>query len=126
MIFKLLYIFLGWIFFLLGVIGIFLPLLPTTPFLLLAGFCFSKGSKKFHAWLINHKYFGPPINDWKSQGVIRIQHKCLATLMLTISAVFIFPKQQIPLIGKISFAVIACGVLLFIWSRPSLPSDKLK
>lgn len=110
---------LGGIFLLLGVAGIFLPLLPATPFLLLAGFFFSRGSPQFHQWLLNHKYFGPPILDWERQGMIRRPTKLLASTMLAISAVVIFPKETIPLLGKASFSLIAVGVLLFIWTRPS-------
>jgi len=118
---KYLYITLGGVFVFLGIIGIFLPLLPTTPFLILAGFFFSKGSDKFHNWLLNHKFLGPPIQDWKVNGVIRLKHKFLATIMLLISAIYIFPKEQIPIIGKLSFFTFAACVLIFIWSRPSNP-----
>lgn len=110
---------LGGFFLLLGVAGIFLPLLPATPFLLLAGFFFSKGSPHFHSWLLNHKYLGPPIKDWERRGVIRKPTKILATSMLLASALVVFPKATIPLIGKVSFLIIAVGVLSFIWTRPS-------
>ena len=109
----------GGVFLLLGVAGIFVPLLPATPFLLLAGYCFSKGSPHFHSWLLNHKYFGPPIKDWERRGVIRKPTKLLATTMLVASAVVVFPKDTIPNVGKASFALLALGVLSFIWTRPS-------
>ena len=54
----------------LGVIGIVLPILPTTPFLLLAAFCFDRSSPALHNWLITHKWFGPPINNWKAYGAV--------------------------------------------------------
>jgi uncharacterized membrane protein YbaN (DUF454 family) len=110
---------LGGFFLLLGVAGIFLPLLPTTPFLLLSGFFFSKGSPRFHTWLMNHKHLGPPIQDWKRKGVIRKPTKLLASTMLLISALVILPKATVPTIGKISFSFVAIGVLVFIWTRPS-------
>lgn len=56
----------GWTSFILGVIGIVLPLLPTTPFMLLAAACFANSSPRFHDWLLNHKYFGPIINNFKT------------------------------------------------------------
>ncbi|MCW4629771.1 MULTISPECIES: YbaN family protein [Marinomonas] len=67
---RILYLLLGWFSLISGIIGIFLPLLPTTPFVLLAAWCFSKSSKRFHAWLLNHKFFGPIVNDWQSSDGI--------------------------------------------------------
>ncbi|WP_133010431.1 YbaN family protein [Marinomonas flavescens] len=64
------FIILGWLSLITGIIGIFLPLLPTTPLVLLAAWCFSKSSVRFHQWLIGHKYFGPIISDWQSSDGI--------------------------------------------------------
>ena len=50
---------------LLGVVGIFLPLLPTTPFVLLAAACFSRGSTRCERWLLSHRTFGPMVRDWR-------------------------------------------------------------
>ena len=55
----------------LGVIGLLLPVLPTTPFILLAAFAFSKSSEKLHGWLLNHRLYGPLITNWQRHGVIR-------------------------------------------------------
>ncbi|MGO3346078.1 MAG: YbaN family protein [Marinomonas sp.] len=63
-------IILGWFSLITGIIGIFLPLLPTTPLVLLAAWCFSKSSVRFHNWLIEHKFFGPIISDWQSSDGI--------------------------------------------------------
>ena len=63
----------------LGAVGIVLPLLPTTPFLLLAAFCFARSSERLHDWLINHPTFGPPILDWRDRGAIGRKAKILAT-----------------------------------------------
>lgn len=63
---------LGWFSLITGIIGIFLPLLPTTPFVLLSAWCFSKSSERFHTWLTQHKYFGPIVSDWQSdKGIPR-------------------------------------------------------
>ncbi|MGO2355703.1 MAG: YbaN family protein [Marinomonas foliarum] len=67
---RILYLMLGWFSLITGIIGIFLPLLPTTPLVLLAAWCFSKSSERFHTWLIEHKFFGPIINDWQSSDGI--------------------------------------------------------
>lgn len=60
----------GWLSVALGVIGIFLPVLPTTPFLLLAAACFIRSSKRFYLWLVNHRQLGPWIVDYlEGQGI---------------------------------------------------------
>lgn len=113
------FISLGTIFLIIGIIGIFLPLLPTTPFLLLTAICYERGSDKFHAWLIGHKYFGPPILDWQNRKVIRLQYKILAASMMLISAFFLLQKQTVPMIGKVSYTVFMVLMLSFIFTRKS-------
>ena len=54
----------------LGIVGIFLPLLPTVPLVLLAAFCFGKGSPRLRAWIVAHRRFGPMIADWEATGAI--------------------------------------------------------
>jgi uncharacterized membrane protein YbaN (DUF454 family) len=61
----------GFLFLGLGFIGIFLPLLPTTPFVLLAAGCFAKSSEKWHNWLLANRVFGPMIRNWE-------EHKCVS------------------------------------------------
>ncbi len=62
----------------LGTLGIFLPLLPTVPFYLLAAYGFSKSSVKIHNWLLNHKIFGPDIKNWNENRVIHRRAKLMA------------------------------------------------
>jgi uncharacterized membrane protein YbaN (DUF454 family) len=107
----------GSLFLALGVIGIFLPLLPTTPFLILAAFCFNRGSDKFHGWLINHRIFGPPIRDWNQHRMIRTKYKLMATTMMSITLVFVLMKPTIPPVGKISYSIFMASMLAYIWSR---------
>ncbi|HEY8272660.1 MAG TPA: DUF454 family protein [Pseudobdellovibrionaceae bacterium] len=109
----------GVLFLLIGIVGIVLPLLPTTPFLLLSAFCFSKGSKKFHHWLLNHSILGSPIRDWERKKIIRKKSKILATVMMAGSSVFVLSKDTIPLIGKVSYSLVLISVLIFIWTRRS-------
>ena len=61
----------GWISLALGLIGILLPVLPTTPFVILAAFLFSKGSPRLHGWLVSRPYLGRLVLDWERHGVIR-------------------------------------------------------
>ncbi|PPA31911.1 DUF454 domain-containing protein [Aeromonas jandaei] len=62
---------LGWLAFVSGIVGIVLPLLPTTPFMLLAAALFARSSPRFHYWLLSHRWFGPPIADWQQYRGIR-------------------------------------------------------
>ena len=68
----------------LGGIGIFLPLLPTTPFLLLAAYCFQKSSPRLHNWLVGHPTFGPAIKDWQQHGAISRTAKIQAMIALAV------------------------------------------
>lgn len=111
----------GHFFLLLGIAGAFLPLLPTTPFLLLAAYFYSKSSHKLHSWILNHKYLGPPVNDWEKSGVIGLKAKIFATLMLGIVMIFQIPYLKIALALRLTVIVILILVMAFIWSRPTRP-----
>lgn len=74
----------------LGVIGIVVPGLPTTPFVLLAAACFAKASPRLHAWLLAHRYLGPMVRDWEAHHSLPLRIKWLSTsvmsLMVALSA----------------------------------------
>ena len=70
----------------LGIVGIFLPLLPTTPFVLLAAFCFSRGSTRCEAWLLNHRLFGPMVRNWRARRAIPLRAKQLAWAMMAVGS----------------------------------------
>ena len=120
-----LYVGAGWVCLALGFLGVFLPLLPTTPLVLLAAFCFSRGSRRFHTWLLETRLFGPLIQNWQRHGVIGPRAKVLATIMLV--ALFAYTVGWVPVWWglKVVLVLIAVGVLYFIWSRPSrTPGDE--
>ena len=104
----------------LGVIGIFLPLLPTTPFLLAAAACYARGSKRFYTWLLNNKWFGEYIRNYREgKGVpMRVKIISLSLLWLTIgfSAFSVVPL----LIGKVILIMIAIAVSLHLILLPTL------
>ncbi len=109
----------GHFFLILGFIGAFLPVLPTTPFLLLAAYFYSKADSRLLNWLKEHKLFGPPLRDWQESGVIGIRAKWLATIMLLLVMCWRIPLLNIQLAIKIFAEVILAVVMVFIWSRPS-------
>ena len=84
---KYLLIFLGTLSLILGMIGVLIPVLPTTPFLLLASFCYIRSSKRLYDWLINHKLFGSYIYNYMTHRVIEPKAKLTAILFLWTSLI---------------------------------------
>ncbi len=72
----------------LGVIGIVLPGLPTTPFILLAAACYAKASPRLHAWLLNHRWFGPMLRDWESDRSLTRRTKTVAVVSMLVMVGF--------------------------------------
>ncbi len=72
----------GTFFLVLGLIGIALPILPTTPFLLLAAFCYARSSKRFYDWLLNHRWFGEYIRDYQEGRGIPLKAKVMGLSLL--------------------------------------------
>lgn len=110
----------GWFCFALGFIGAFLPLLPTVPFMLLAAYCFGRGSERFHEWLITHPTFGPPILDWMEHGTISRRSKRAAGVAILLAFVISLILGVRPAILAIQ-AVVLIGVAIFIFSRREGP-----
>ncbi|MBA2405195.1 MAG: YbaN family protein, partial [Bdellovibrionales bacterium] len=105
--------------FILGIIGAFLPILPTTPFLILAGFLFSKSSPRFHAWLMNLPMAGNAIRDWQENRVINPKAKILCGSMLFLSMIIIWLNPKIFTIIKALLTLILVSVGMFVLSRKS-------
>jgi uncharacterized membrane protein YbaN (DUF454 family) len=100
-----------------GFAGVFLPLLPTVPFLLLAAFFFGRSSQRAHDWLLSHKALGPAIRDWQENGAISRKSKYLSagSMMLVFAISVLF---KIPVYMLIIQIVILLSVSYFIWTRP--------
>ena len=114
----------GWASLGLGLVGIFMPLLPTTPFLLLAAFCFQRSSKRLHDWLINQPTFGPIIQEWNTHHIIRPRVKwvSISLLWLLLAYPLVF-KESLSAWFKVIMILVGIGVTFFIASRRSSFSD---
>lgn len=80
-----LFVALGWLCIGLGVLGAMLPVLPTTPFILLAGYLFARSSPRFHRWILGHRLFGPMIRDWRSGLGLTVRTKVIAVSAIVLS-----------------------------------------
>jgi len=117
---KYLWITLGWTSVGLGIAGTFLPLLPTTPFLLLAAYAFSKSSEKLHRWLIEHPNLGPPISHWHHHRAISKRTKIYASIsMLAVFAISLLVSA--PTWVLFTQAGVLSFVALFLWTRRGPP-----
>ncbi|WP_299785434.1 YbaN family protein [uncultured Marivita sp.] len=109
---------LGFVALVLGLVGIALPVLPTTPFVLLAAFAFGKSSPRLRRWLEHHPVFGGPIRDWETRGAIAPRHKAIAVIMMSAaflaSVLFAVPNHVL-----VIQAVCLGAAALFVLSRPS-------
>ncbi len=105
---------LGTCFVALGVLGIFLPLLPTTPFLLLAVACYARSSERFHNWLLNNRWFGTYLRNYREGRGIALRVKILTVLLLwtTIGCSAAFAVDNIAV--RVILSVIAIGVTIHI------------
>ena len=100
----------------LGAIGVFLPLLPTVPFLILAAFCFARSSPKLEARLMNHPRYGHHLVAWREKGAVSRRAKWSATIAFAISLAIGFVALALPW-SLIPVAVAAIS-LTWLWCRP--------
>ena len=104
----------------LGAIGIAVPLLPTTPLILLAAFAFARSSNRLHEWLITHDVFGTLIDNWQRHGAISRRAKVLS--LVSMAAVLgISLAMAAPPVVIIVQLVVLGAVALFILTRPEPP-----
>lgn len=115
---RLLWAAFGWLAVGLALAGIPLPFLPTTPFLLLAAFCFARSSPRLHAWLLNHPQLGPVIRDWNERGAIPKRGKILAVVMMAASLGLTWLAGA-PWFVVTGQAVILSLVAAYLVTRPS-------
>lgn len=105
----------------LGILGIFLPLLPTTPFLLLAAACYARSSDRFHDWLMNHRVFGEYIRNYRDHRAIRFRAKVTGITLLWVTigiSIFLVSYFWV----RILLAGIAVGVTWHLLSLRTIRS----
>lgn len=108
---------LAWTSLALGIIGAFLPVMPTVPFVLLSAFAATRGSDRLRAWLVSHPTFGRAILDWEQNGTVSRQAKRLAIGMMCVSSVsmaIFAPRWWMAAIGIAVMALVSA----WLWRRP--------
>jgi uncharacterized membrane protein YbaN (DUF454 family) len=113
----------GWACLGLAFIGVLLPLVPTTPFVLLASWCFYRGSPRIHAWLHRSQWFGPTLDDWQHYGGIRRGLKHRAILMVAGVVAVSLLYSSLPWWLRYVFLGLVAAGLYTIWNVPTLPDD---
>ena len=120
---RYLFVTFGTIFLGLGVIGVFVPVLPTTPFLLLSAACYVRSSSRLYSWLINHKLFGKFVRDFRESRSISLRNKIISLLSMTLMialSICIFAEAF-----YVKLILLICGAVGFIVIL-SIPTLKRK
>lgn len=107
-----------------ALLGAVLPLLPTTPFLLAAAFCFARSSARLHDWLLAHRHFGPLISNWRVHGAIGRPAKIAAGMALAATFVISLWQELTPSI-LLAQLVVLTGVAAFVFTRPAPPQESV-
>lgn len=114
------YFALGWVMVALGFVGAFLPVVPTTIFLILAAWCFSRSSPRFEKWLLEHPVFGPTLVQWRKYGAVpkRVKWIACAGMVVGYGAFFYFARPTPITGGVVAVFFIACAA--YVLTRPSI------
>lgn len=103
----------------LGVIGLLLPIVPTTPFLVVAAACYARSSRKFYMWLMTNRWFGKYLRDWRAGKGIPLYAKIGSTVVIVASfgtsAVLFVPVNW----GKVLMIAVGIAALVYVWWQPT-------
>jgi hypothetical protein len=105
-----------------GAIGVLVPVLPTTPFLILAAAAAARSSARLHGWLLGHRIFGQLIRDWHANGAVSRRAKSAATLTMGACAAVLFLTAPAVWVAAAGTAIMA-GVGTWLWLRPEPPAE---
>jgi uncharacterized membrane protein YbaN (DUF454 family) len=120
---RLAYLALAWACFGLGVVGLLLPVVPTTPFMLVALWAFSRSSRRFHDWLYHHRIFGPPLQRWRRERVVPWWTKAIALSSMAASMAYVTLFVRPPWYGLAAMAAVVAAGALYISRLPTRPRD---
>ena len=115
---RIILISLGWLCVGLGFVGVFVPGIPTTIFLIIALWAFTKSSEKLRHWLLNHKRFGPILNNWQEHKVVPRRAKILMVVLMSLAVVLFYYSLQ-NLYLTIGLIIILVLVAIYVISLPS-------
>jgi len=120
---RLVALILAYFFLVLAIVGMFIPGLPTVPFLLLTAWFAAKGSERLHSWLYAHPHLGKLLIDWEQQGAVSRTSKVIAVLMLITSWVVMYLRLD-NVWGLAGIAVLFIAVATYLVSRPEPNKDR--
>jgi uncharacterized protein len=115
---RLIYLGTGWLSLGMAVAGVILPVLPTTPMLLVAAWAFGKSSPELAERIRNHRVFGPPVRDWQDYGVIAFKAKALAITIMVLMAGWLWIFGTLPLWLNLLISAVMGGAAIYVGSRP--------
>ena len=110
---------LGTLFVGLGVLGAVLPLLPTTPFLLLAAACYARGSTRFYRWLLNNRFFGPSIRAWRRDRSMPVKAKRTAIVLVVVTFAITVAFFVTGPLARVLLVLLAAGIVVVLLRIPA-------
>ncbi|HBS5674126.1 DUF454 family protein [Klebsiella pneumoniae] len=115
----------GWLAVALGTLGVFLPLLPTTPFILLAAWCFARSSPRFHQWLLYRSWFGGYLLHWQQYRAMPRGAKPRAIAMIVVTFAISLWLVKLTWVRIMLLVILAC-LLIFMWRIPVVDAKQQK
>ncbi|MCE0800243.1 DUF454 family protein [Buttiauxella sp. S04-F03] len=122
---RIILIIIGWLAVVLATLGVVLPLLPTTPFLLLAAWCFAHSSPRFHHWLLYRSWFGSYIRHWQDHRALPPGAKPRALIFIVLTFAVSLYLVNI-LWVRLLLLVMMCALLFFMWRMPVIDEKQQK